>query len=435
MLCKTAEVAGAKAAHKWENRVTDSVLPLRAIAMDELDATDSSRGWSLLEAMERTDPDLWKVWTDAKARFEFAARPIASGSTGSITRSGNELQRLEEGAQRAFLDVRNALWDRLANEQLVAFGSRNSPVEQPTLVYSGGWSGLVASKWDKSTLKERGKEGAKIFNVRIYPLIHSPDAPFRLAGCSLAQAFRKFVFEDPEVASLGKRIVSEERRHEKVFGEGQLPGWMIEFAWPLDLTPEDLAWNFVRPAMLFAGGSLPKASPTVQRVSSVISDRFLALRRKLVDGNVIARGTYMVTGVVGMVDPLQWARRAMFIDVRDGSVLSQEDHKKTLLWSGLTLISPIAPQLPQRPAYGAGVFHVQPTAHAPLPRNTTKTARSARMSATMESIAAAVRALWPNGVPKGLLVQQRDQRIIDWQKETGLAVASARSIARYFKSG
>jgi hypothetical protein len=401
--------------------------------MNGIDTTSSSRGWPLFEALERTDPDLWRGWTEGKAAFQSAAKPVPSGPSAFITRSPNELRRLKEVAERAFVQARNALWDKLTREQLAGFASRNSSVEPPTPIYSGGWSSLVGANWEKSILRERGKDGAKVFNVRIYPLIHSPDAPSRLAGRSLAQAFWEFVIQDPEVASLGRRIVLEEPRHAAVFAEGKFPGFGNEFKWPLNFTPKDLAYDFVRSPIYFIDDPLPQASSLIQQVSAVIVDRFLALKRHLVDGNVIARGTYMLTGVVGTVDPLQWARSEMFIDVRDGSLLAQENHKNNLLWSGLTLVNPLTFQMAQA-AKASNVFHVEPTAHAPVPRNTTKAAPSRRVTATMESIAEAVRMLWPNGVPKGMAVQQRDQRIIDWQKETGLAVASPRSIARYFEN-
>lgn len=435
MLCKTREVAKAFefAGEKIELLNTDSVPTYLVVGpMQDVRSSDAARGWPILEAMERTDPDLWKVWTDAKAAFEKAEKPIPSGPGAFITRSANELRKLKQTAQEAFSDVQSVLWDKLRKEQLVAFGSRKSSVEQPTLIYSEGWSRLVLFNWAESILKERGTDGVKIYNVRIYPLIHSPDAATRLAGLGLAQAFKNFVVRDPEVSCLGKSVVAQERRHEAVFREGEFPSWMTEFTWPLDVTAKELAFNFVRPVIFFTGQSLPKASPTVQQVSSVLVDRLYALRRHLVDGKVVARGTFARTGMVGIVDPMQWQRHGTLIDIRNGDLLALENNKQVLLWSGLTLVDPVTSLANQRPT-AASSFHVEPAEYVQAPQNTTAGSPSQIETATMASIEEAIQALWPNGIPRGLMKKQRDKQIIDWQKRNRLAVVSTRSIGRYFK--
>lgn len=403
--------------------------------MDDIQSKDPSRGWLLLEAMERTDPDLWKVWADAKVAFDTASTPIPAGPHAFLHKSASELQSLKAQAQQAFLKVRAALWSRLEGEQLAGFGSRNSPVETPTLIYSSGWSHLVGANWDKSVLKEHSQTGAKIYNIRIFPLIHSPDAASRLFGCSLAQAFQRFVLEDPEVAFLGKRIVLQERRHQEVFREGQFPGRMVDFAWPLDLTSKDLAYNFVRAPFLIAGEPLPQAPASIQQVASIMVDRFLALKRNLVDGRVIARGTFVRTGIVGTIDPLQWSRHGASIDVRNSDLLLQENYKPVPLWTGITLLDPAQFQLAQRSADAAKMFHVEPTTYDPPPSPTLGRLVAAGLPNTPKnaSIAKAIEALWPAGIPDGLSVKDRDQRIIAWQRKNDLTVASTKSIGRFIK--
>jgi hypothetical protein len=48
------------------------------------------------------------------------------------------------------------------------------------------------------------------------------DAPSRLFGLSLSDAFRQFVLEDPEVSALGKIIVEQERQYVEVVGRQHL---------------------------------------------------------------------------------------------------------------------------------------------------------------------------------------------------------------------
>jgi hypothetical protein len=60
--------------------------------------------------------------------------------------------------------------------------------------------------------------------------------------------------------------------------------------------------------------------------------------------------------------------------------------------------------------------------------------RAKAMGTTVQaSINQAVKALWPEGIPKALPVQTRDQMIIKWQRNHQLAVASSKSIYRHLK--
>jgi hypothetical protein len=54
-------------------------------------------------------------------------------------------------------------------------------------------------------------------------------------------------------------------------------------------------------------------------------------------------------------------------------------------------------------------------------------------SVQRESIAAAVKALWNDKVPSGTHTRDRNDKIQDWQKKNGRAVASEKTIDRYFK--
>src|SRR5262245_24392035 len=105
----------------------------------------------------------------------------------------------------------------------------------------------------------------------------------RLFDRSLAEAFRMFVIEDAEVVALAKAALQEHER-ERLLRESQFPGPYIKYDWPLDLTAENLAFNFVRPVMFFIDEPIPEASVEIQRLSIVIVDRLLALKGHLVGG-------------------------------------------------------------------------------------------------------------------------------------------------------
>jgi hypothetical protein len=264
--------------------------------------------------------------------------------------------------------------------------------------------------------------------------IHSPS---RLVGLSLSDAFRSFVIEDPEVRLLGKIIVEQEGAHGEVFNHGQYPGPFVDFTWPLDATPSDLVFQFVRPVLfVFPGPPLPEGSSAVQRVSGLIAERLNALRRMLATGEIAAYGTFAKTGNFCLIHRLQWARPGLFIDVSGGDLLQKVDHKPVVLWSGVILEAPAHPT-PQRPQLGldADEFHVNSSEHVGLPSDPISTKKSGhptrRITPQRASVQAAIAAIWPDGIPMALPLKTRDQKIIDWQKANALAVASSKTIGRY----
>ncbi len=258
-------------------------------------------------------------------------------------------------------------------------------------------------------------------------LRQEPDVPSRIFGLSLSEAFRKFVLEDPEISTLGKMIVKQEGRYAEVFSDGQYPGPYINFIWPLDVTASDLAFQFVRPVVFFVPGPpLPEPSENIHRVSGALADRLQSLRRMLAVGDIVAHGTYVNTGAFGPINRLQWARDGVLIDVKSGDLLREINNHPIIQWSGLALEGPPA----------SSMFHVNSTecdALRPSSLLTTKGLPSAsKITPHHASIEAAIAALWPEGIPMGLLLQKRDQKILDWQKSQGLAVASSKTIRRYF---
>jgi hypothetical protein len=80
------------------------------------------------------------------------------------------------------------------------------------------------------------------------------------------------------------------------------------------------------------------------------------------------------------------------------------------------------------------MFHVNTTEYDEMRGPAVKNevgAAARRHSAVQASIEQAKLALWPDGVPPGIPVKARDQRINDWQRQHGIAVASSKSISRY----
>jgi hypothetical protein len=67
-----------------------------------------------------------------------------------------------------------------------------------------------------------------------------------------------------------------------------------------------------------------------------------ALRTILIDGKIFARGTFVKTGTVNAINRPQWARQNLWVDVRSGDLLEEENNKLVPRWTGLMLVAPAA---------------------------------------------------------------------------------------------
>jgi hypothetical protein len=241
------------------------------------------------------------------------------------------------------------------------------------------------------------------------PMVKSPINTRLLDGLSLAEVFERYVLNDPAVVSSAALVMQQDKTHASVFREGRYPGHYVEYAWPLDISPDDLASQFVRPVIFFTDEPLPVPSKEILDVGTILVARIREIKSLLTSGGVIARGTFAKTGLVSDVGRLEWARREVYIDVQNSDLLETVGHKPVVKWSGLTLHLPAATILNEQ-------------------RIDTKPSTSGKRTPHRASIDAAIAALWPAGIPPGVTVQIRDGRINDWQKDNDQVVTSGKTI-------
>jgi hypothetical protein len=269
-------------------------------------------------------------------------------------------------------------------------------------------------------------------------MARSSDGARMLVGLSLGEAFFKFVLEDPEVQLRAAEVLRQDADYGSVFREGQYPGNVVEYNWPLDVTADDLAFQFVRPMVWSSDTPERRASAEIVRACEVTVSRFQKLRGFLSGGILVARGTHAATGKIVVVDTFQWKRKGMLLDVQNSDVSDGPEHKPILRWTGLSLDPGqlIGAEGPSgSPPQSEQVFHDKHTDDDTLRPSTPPPGRTAsakpRRSAWKSSIGAAVSALWPNGIPATLTLKSRDDQIAAWQRENGLPVASSRTIRRH----
>ncbi|MFY9684559.1 MAG: hypothetical protein WAJ88_02075, partial [Pseudolabrys sp.] len=160
------------------------------------------------------------------------------------------------------------------------------------------------------------------------------EEPVDLHGLSLAAAFRTIVLDHPSVVAAGRKVIEQTKGHASVFEKGQTPGPIVEYAWELDTTADNLAYQFVRPIMFFMDTPSPKASPGIVEAATALASRIQFLRQLLSGGSLIAKGAYYQTGLTTEIGRLQWVRQGVHIDVRNSDFIEIVNNKLTASWTG-----------------------------------------------------------------------------------------------------
>ena len=103
------------------------------------------------------------------------------------------------------------------------------------------------------------------------------------------------------------------------FVEGRRPGLWDDFEWSLD-APKAFSWGPLAPAPSeeHAPVSLP-----MQHAWDAAVEAFAEFIAALINGELIATGTQLATGVRSEIEPMEWARTGLILDVRNGDLIGR----------------------------------------------------------------------------------------------------------------
>jgi len=158
-----------------------------------------------------------------------------------------------------------------------------------------------------------------------------------LNGLSLGDAFRRCVLEDGEVAAIGNELCAVDRSASAVFRDGNYPGEIIDYHWPVHVNAENISYAFTSSMLVLLDRPLPEPSELQVSASKLLASRLSELIAYLLRGEMIAIGTFGATGVETSIGIGQWRRSDLSIDVHTNSVCETRDHKYVPLWTGVWL--------------------------------------------------------------------------------------------------
>jgi hypothetical protein len=365
---------------------------LKSFAM--LAPSCSFPGWTIAEAIERTsDPDQ------------------------SVGVGGSDI----EGPQEMLRG-----W--VGRGELVLMGCFGNPAAlpspiEPTDLLTLDWFGSPASSMIR---------GVEVFNVRVFPVLNAPNACSYLHDLCLTDVFRRYVLSDPEVVALANLLSRTGNRETAVFADGQAPGGVIDYHWPIDATTASLEYKFTSTGLVIVGDPDPPTPPMISRVSEALASRIRGLRDVLASGQICAFGTFVQTGIEGPIARLQWSRDDISIDVRNGDLCEGQDSRAKPKWTGVSFRMIETPQLANRMQSGSTHVVVK---SAPKVMEQIRTKEKSRLECvawledmmsdkqigprSKEDLWVEAQSKWPKKLAKRAFLKARDSAIankdaLDW---------------------
>jgi hypothetical protein len=193
----------------------------------------------------------------------------------------------------------------------------------------------------KSIALENTQAKTKIFDVRIFPVIESPDAIDRLSGKTFVEAFQMAVVNDPQLTVLRKRAFAVHAQPASL-GYDWKPFRAI---WPVEFGPGPNAG---------AVGFLRKFDEPLkynreQVANGVLAARFAKLMQFLSEGRLVAEGVPKDGGRSVLIPRSIWQRDRTYIDLENGGLVEMDPRAKDEttalsrpIFTGLMLFKPAA---------------------------------------------------------------------------------------------
>ena len=131
--------------------------------------------------------------------------------------------------------------------------------------------------------------------------------------------------------------VTDDERTARFFDAGRRPGSFGDFKWSLDSPAAD-DWGPLAPS---TGEKPAPMSPAMQQAWDAVVAAWRTFIAELASGKLIASGVHPASGVRSEIDPAEWTRTGLVLDVRNGDLIEglydRPYGKHTVRWSTIVL--------------------------------------------------------------------------------------------------
>jgi hypothetical protein len=287
-------------------------------------------GWCIADAIQRcVDPGLLSALSAAREAWRTAGRQRRFSSHSEIiygyeavlhNQSEEASRKILFQCARTYADVKSSLVKHLVAARIIGWG-RSTLMTDPQVIPAAAWRHLLVSDVEKSVVRERAPGKTKIFDVRIFPIVESPDAIDRLANRTFADAFQLGVVDDPQLQALQKRAITNGGTPVS-FGNEWHPYRVACVSQDTELEP----------TIGYAGKSdEPTKHDLVKAAYRVQCQRFEKLVSYLSAELLVAEGIPAAGGMAVAIPRSIWEQDGTYINLENGDLLVASSKAKARL--------------------------------------------------------------------------------------------------------
>jgi hypothetical protein len=281
-------------------------------------------GWRIAEAMRRcADPDLLSTWFAARRAWHAAGRPAGSfyRMNGYSSRYDEFATKIVDRRDQSYAHLLKSLAKHLFAGRVVARGRKQSASALAEALPASAWQHMQILDVKKSVVKELTQAKTKIYDVRIFPIVESPDVIDHLEDRTFVQAFQMSLIDDPQLNVLRKRAIA---------GGGSPASFGKEWH------PYRAVWPVVQgqsPDIEFAIKSVkksdePPSDNLVKEANRIQRQRFSRLIGCFSTGRLVVEGVPAAGGASVAIPRSIWQQEGIYIDLENGGLLEVDVGRK-----------------------------------------------------------------------------------------------------------
>jgi len=274
-------------------------------------------GCGLAEARERTaDRRAWKHWCNL----------ISERTSVSPSRNDDRAEiEIKELAER----IDGNCLEHMKSKRLIAYGRPGRSTAAAQLIGSDVWPALTKIDWERSFATEHRPTGFVFSEILIFPALLAPCRIDLIAGYPLAEAFKKFVLEDPEVAALAKEAVRLSPAFEHVFMQGRCHVQGVG-EWPVSFERWITIGTVHPDPDKRSKFDIPRKPDPLEVViaAEALTHRYRALISMLRRGELQGHGLPATPGHPDVILRSIWSHEEFYFDATSGDVLQDNPESR-----------------------------------------------------------------------------------------------------------